>query len=52
MGQRENTNDAAAKDAGTKLLEEEFALSMEQHGQRIDAAAKDAQVLLSKEECA
>jgi hypothetical protein len=50
MGQRENTNDAALKDAPVWLSREECASSMVQRSN--DAAAKDAGTKLLEEEFA
>ena len=50
MGQRLNTNDAAAMDVQITLKKEECASSMGQSTN--DAAMKDVQVKLRKEECA
>jgi hypothetical protein len=49
MAQRQNTNDAALKDAQIKLREEECASSMEQ---RPSASMRDAKIIWSREGCA
>jgi hypothetical protein len=48
----QRSNDALLKDALISLEKEEYALSMEQHGQENDAAKKDAQIKFKREECA
>jgi hypothetical protein len=50
MGQRENTHDAALKDAQVLLKREESASNMEQYGERNDAALKGAQIIPGEEE--
>jgi hypothetical protein len=52
MGQRKNTNDAAAKDAQIKLSREECASNTGQRKNTNGAALKDAQIKLSKAGCA
>ena len=52
LGTGQRSNDAAVKDAQTKLSREEYALSMGHHVRGSDAAVKDAQIKLREEDCA
>ncbi len=52
MVQRENTNDAALKDAQVSLKREVCAKGMEQMLNTNGATLKDAQALLKREDCA